>query len=69
MINSNLISEAHVNKVGNRFFLVLIASKRVYELRKGKKPLIDVIPGMTHVSIALEEILQGKIGPLTYILK
>jgi DNA-directed RNA polymerase subunit omega len=53
-------SEKAVEQVGNRFDLVLIASVRARELKRGHLPLIisDNKPAVT----ALNEIEQGKIG-------
>ena len=53
-------SEKAVEQVGNRFDLVLIASVRARELKRGYLPLIisDNKPAVT----ALNEIEQGKIG-------
>lgn len=53
-------SEKAVEQVGNRFDLVLIASARARELKRGHLPLIisDNKPAVT----ALNEIEQGKIG-------
>lgn len=53
-------SEEAVNQVGNRFDLVLIASSRVRELRKGYKPKIVTKEG--HAVTALQEIEAGLIG-------
>ena len=53
-------SEDAVAKIGNRFDLVLVASTRARELKRGHLPLIisDNGPAVT----ALNEIEQGKIG-------
>ena len=53
-------SETAVNQVGNRFDLILIASKRVRELRSGHRPKITTKAGP--VVTALEEIEAGLIG-------
>lgn len=59
-MTSRYTSQAAVDMVGNRFDLVLIASARARELKRGHKPLIqtDNKPIVT----ALNEIEQGKIG-------
>lgn len=49
-----------VENVGNRFDLVLIASQRVRELKRGAVP--KVVTTSTPVVAALEEIQAGFIG-------
>ena len=51
---SRISSEKAVNQVGNRFDLILIASKRVRELRNGHRPKLQTKAGP--VVTALEEI-------------
>jgi DNA-directed RNA polymerase subunit omega len=53
-------SEEAVNKVENRFDLVLIASIRARELKRGHRPMI--ITDNQAIVTALDEIEQGKIG-------
>lgn len=50
-----------LEKVDNRFLLVMLASKRVKQLYKGSRPLIDN-KGNKNVVIALREIASGKVG-------
>ncbi len=50
-----------LEKVDNRFLLVMLSSKRVKQLFKGSKPLIDN-KGNKNVVIALREIAAGKVG-------
>lgn len=57
---ARISSEEAVNKVGNRFDLVLIASQRARELRRGIKPKIDTEYGPCLA--ALKEIEEGLIG-------
>ena len=45
--------------VDNRFMLVMMASKRVKQLYKGAKPLIDP-KNNRHVVTSLREIAAGK---------
>ena len=52
--------------IGNRYDLVLIASIRARELRRGYKPLITT--NNTPIVTALNEIEQGKIG-IDYLKK
>jgi DNA-directed RNA polymerase subunit omega len=51
-----------LEKVDNRFLLVMLASKRVKQLFKGAKPLIDNRTANKNVVVALREIAAGKIG-------
>ena len=53
-------SEEAVNMVGNRYDLILIASTRVRELKKGHRPKVTVKNGP--VVTALVEIEKGHIG-------
>ena len=52
--------------IGNRYDLVLIASVRARELKRGYKPLIDT--NNKPIVTALNEIEQGKIG-IEYLKK
>ncbi len=59
-------SEAAVHQVGNRYDMILIASRRARELSRGWQPLV---PGKNGTVItALREIEAGKIGR-DYLLK
>jgi DNA-directed RNA polymerase subunit omega len=51
-----------LEKVDNRFLLVMLASKRVKQLFKGAKPLIDNKAANKNVVVSLREIAAGKIG-------
>ena len=53
-------SEDAVNMVENRFDLVLIASQRVRELKRGHKSLLNTKAGP--VVTALQEIEAGIVG-------
>jgi DNA-directed RNA polymerase subunit omega len=50
-----------LEKVENRFQLVILASKRVKQLYKGAQPLVDC-KNNRQVVCALREIAAGKIG-------
>jgi DNA-directed RNA polymerase subunit omega len=50
-----------LEKVDNRFMLVMIAAKRVKQLYKGAHPLIDP-KNNRHVVTALREIAAGKLS-------
>ena len=49
-----------LEKVENRFLLVMLASKRVKQLYKGAPPLIDVKENR-NVVVSLREIAAGKV--------
>jgi len=53
-------SEEAVNQVGNRFDLILIASHRVRELRRGHRSKLNTKAGP--VVTALQEIEAGMVG-------
>jgi DNA-directed RNA polymerase subunit omega len=59
-------SQAAVEMIGNRYDLVLIASIRARELKRGYKPLIET--NNKPIVTALNEIEQGKIG-IDYLKK
>jgi DNA-directed RNA polymerase subunit omega len=49
-----------LDKVDNRFLLVMLASKRVKQLYKGARPLIENRADNKNVVLALREIAAGK---------
>ena len=59
-------SQAAVAAVGNRYDLILVASRRARELSRGDQPLITSRRGP--VVTALSEIEAGRIGR-SYLLK
>ena len=50
------------NKVGGRFKLTALIQKRLIELLRGSRPLLDDTEGMTQMEIVIQEILQDKIA-------
>ena len=56
---SRITVEDCLQKVNNRFELVMLATKRARQLFKGAKPLID--SGNREVVVALREIAEGKV--------
>lgn len=56
---ARISSEKAVQQVGNRYDLILIASKRVRELRSGHKPKVDTKHGP--MLTALTEIEDGHV--------
>ena len=47
--------------VGNDKVLVNLVSRRVRQLNAASRPLVEVVPGMGFIDIALKEIGEGKI--------
>ncbi len=56
---SRITVEDCLQKVSNRFELVMLASKRARQLFRGARPLIEA--GNREVVIALREIADGKV--------
>jgi DNA-directed RNA polymerase subunit omega len=57
-----------VEMIGNRFNLVLVASARVRELRRGARPLVENKNSSAPHVLALKEIEAGKVG-IEYLRK
>ncbi len=55
-----LKEEEIVNKVGGRFKLSTLIQKRLVQLNRGSRPLVDN-PSGNKMEIVLQEILQDKI--------
>jgi DNA-directed RNA polymerase subunit omega len=63
-MNSSMISPSIVsllNKVDNRYSLVVITAKRARQLIDGEKALVDV-DSTKPVTVAINEISEGKIS-------
>lgn len=56
---SRLSSELAVERIGNRYDLILVASRRARELSRGDRPRVD--PGRSNISTALLEIEAGAV--------
>lgn len=56
---SRITVEDCLQKINNRFELVMLASKRARQLFRGAKPLIE--SGNREVVVALREIAEGKV--------
>jgi DNA-directed RNA polymerase subunit omega len=56
---SRLSSELAVERIGNRYDLILVASRRARELSRGDMPRVD--PGASNISTALREIEAGAV--------
>jgi DNA-directed RNA polymerase subunit omega len=50
-----------LEKVDNRFLLVMLSAKRVKQLYKGSKPHIDNRADNKNVVVSLREIAAGKV--------
>ena len=57
-----LKSEEIVHKVGGRFKLTALIQKRMLELMQGGRPLVERKKGMTDMEVAIQEIVEDKIG-------
>ncbi len=55
-----LKEEEIVNKVGGRFKLSTLIQKRLVQLNRGSRPLVDTI-ATNKMEIVLQEIVQDKI--------
>lgn len=51
-----------LEQVHNRFLLVMLGAKRVKQLYKGAKPVIENKAGNKQVVLALREIAAAKVG-------
>ena len=53
--------EKSLNKVSNRYLLVVRAAKRARQLNRGAAPQVET-KHQKPTSIALEEVAEGKVG-------
>ena len=60
VVNSD-VEEGATKIVNSRYSIVLATSKRARQLIDGEMPLVDVHGGEKPLSIALDELNQGKI--------
>ena len=59
-LTNNLDYNKCAEKIGNRFDMVLVASQRARELRRGSAKLVQTNNGP--IVSALQEIEEGKVG-------
>lgn len=59
-MHEELKEEAIVNKVGGRFKLSTLIQKRLVQLNRGSRPLVDM-KTKDRMSTVLQEIVQDKI--------
>jgi DNA-directed RNA polymerase subunit omega len=52
--------EALLDRVANKYALVIVAAKRARQLKEGSLPMVEVESG-NPVTVALEEIAAGKV--------
>ncbi|MDD6797797.1 MAG: DNA-directed RNA polymerase subunit omega [Bacteroides sp.] len=64
VVNSN-VEEGEQPVVQSRYSIVLATSKRAREIIAGDEPLIDNVEGVKPLSIAVEELYEGKIKILS----
>ena len=57
-----LKSEEIINKVGGKFKLTALLQKRMIELMQGARPLVERKKNMSHMEVAIQEILEDKIA-------
>ena len=57
-----LKSEEIIEKVGGKFKLTALIQKRLVELMQGARPFIERQKGQTDMEVAIQEILEDKIG-------
>jgi len=57
-----LKSEEVINKVGGKFKLTALLQRRLVELMQGSKPLVERRKGWTDLEVAIQEVLEEKIG-------
>jgi DNA-directed RNA polymerase subunit omega len=55
-------SDAIIKKVGGRFRLTALVQKRLGELLRGARPLIEDTEGKTMLEIVVQEVMQDKIA-------
>ena len=60
VVNSD-VEEGATKIVNSRYSIVLATSKRARQLIDGEMPLVDVYGGEKPLSIAIDELNQGKI--------
>lgn len=51
------------NKIGGKFKLTALIQKRLGELVRGSRPLIEDSQGKAFLEIVVQEIVEGKIAP------
>lgn len=64
VVNSN-VEEGEHPVVQSRYSIVLATSKRAREIIAGDEPLIDKTDGLKPLSVAVEELYEGKIKILS----
>jgi DNA-directed RNA polymerase omega subunit len=58
------LEEKALDKIGNRYSLVMLIAKRINQLKKGAKPRVRIKNGESFYIIAVKEMAAGKIVPV-----
>jgi DNA-directed RNA polymerase subunit K/omega len=66
-MTKNALLGLALGKVHNRFLLVNLMTKRIRQLKDGARPLIHGSNGLSVDEIALQEIIEGKITPSSFV--
>lgn len=64
-INANSEDDDTTMSVNSRYSLVLATSKRARQIIAGSEPLVDNAQGKKPLSIAIDELYQGKVKILS----
>jgi DNA-directed RNA polymerase subunit omega len=51
-----------IKKAGSEALIINLVAKRVRQLQRGARPLVQKAGGLTSDCIAIKEFLEGKIG-------
>ncbi len=60
VVNSD-VEPGETNIVNSRYSIVMATSKRARQIIGGDEPLVNMKTGMTPLSVAVEELNEGKI--------
>ncbi|GEM_PF-2469493 len=60
---STLIERA-LDKVTNKAVLINLLARRVRQLNKNSRPLVEKFDGEDNIAVALREVIAGKIYPV-----
>jgi DNA-directed RNA polymerase subunit K/omega len=66
-MSKNALLSMALRQADNRFLLVNLLTKRIWELRDGARPLFHGANNLSIDEIALREIAEGKITPISII--
>jgi DNA-directed RNA polymerase subunit K/omega len=66
-MTKNALLGLALGKVHNRFLLVNLMTKRIRQLKDGARPLIHGSNSLSVDEIALQEIIEEKITPNSFV--